>query len=133
MCFNEGPGETPAPGGASIGEEKGRMERSPRRLLVIEDDQDFIATLGLVLPPHGYQMRAASDADSLATAINGFPAAVALVDVRLRKGSGLELATDLKPRRPDLLIVMMTAYPALDSAVEALRTRGYDYLRKPVT
>jgi PAS domain S-box-containing protein len=109
------------------------MQRGQRHLLVIEDDQDFIETLGLVLPAHGYTLRAVSDAETLETALPGFPATVALVDVRLRKGSGLELAAEVKGRRPALLIVVMTAYPALDSAVEALRTGVYDYLRKPFT
>jgi DNA-binding NtrC family response regulator len=109
------------------------MERPKRRLLVIEDDRDFIETLELVLPPHGYELRHANDAASVAAALEDFPAAVALVDVRLRSGSGLDLASELKRRRPDLLMVVMTAYPAVDSAVAALRTGVYDYLRKPFT
>jgi PAS domain S-box-containing protein len=109
------------------------MDRPKRRLLVIEDDRDFIETLELVLPPHGYELRHANDAASVAAALEDFPAAVALVDVRLRSGSGLDLASELKRRRPDLLMVVMTAYPAVDSAVAALRTGVYDYLRKPFT
>jgi PAS domain S-box-containing protein len=109
------------------------MAPGQRHLLVIEDDQDFIDTLGLVLPGRGYTVRAVSEARNLDAALTDFPAVVALVDVRLRHGSGLDLAAELKRRRPSLLVVVMTAYPALDSALEALRSGVYDYLRKPFT
>src|SRR4051812_44490977 len=84
MCFNV---RFPVETGRSTG---GGMERPKRRLLVIEDDRDFIETLELVLPPHGYELRHANDAASVAAALEDFPAAVALVDVRLRSGSGLD-------------------------------------------
>ena len=64
-------------------------------------------------------------------ALAAFPVDVVLVDVRLGGSSGLDLVAALNARRPPPLTVVMTAYVAVDSAIEALRTGAYDYLTKP--
>ena len=56
---------------------------------------------------------------------------VALVDVRLGRSSGLDVVAALKNRKPPVLTVVMTAYVAADTAIEALRRGAYDYLTKP--
>ncbi len=53
------------------------------------------------------------------------------MDVRLGRSSGLDVVAMLKKRRPPVLTVVMTAYVAADTAIEALRRGAYDYLTKP--
>ena len=58
---------------------------------------------------------------------------LALVDIRLGNSSGIELMSELRAVRPELLCVMMTAYSSGDTAIRALRQGAYDYLTKPFT
>ena len=95
------------------------------------DDADFAESLLNVLQARGYELLHVADAAALWAALEGFHAEVALVDVRLGRVSGLDLVAELKARRPAMLNVVMTAYVAADSAIEALRTGAYDYLTKP--
>jgi signal transduction histidine kinase len=109
------------------------MERASRRVLVIEDDDDFGQSLAGVLAARGYQLRVVKEAASVADALARFPAQVALVDLRLGEASGLDLVVELKRTRPALITVIMTAFVGADSAIEALRRGAYDYMTKPFT
>ena len=110
------------------------MFRDPRpdeisRLLIVDDDQDFAASLAGLLALEGYEVLVAHD---IATALTLAPrAAVALVDIRLGRDDGVKLAADMLERDPTLLVVMITAYASVQTAIKALRAGVYDYLCKP--
>ena len=57
----------------------------------------------------------------------------ALLDLRLAKDSGLEMLPEMLKLRPGLSVVIITAYAAVDTAVEAMRRGAFDYLPKPFT
>ena len=108
------------------------MERAPsRRVLVIEDDDDFAASVANVLGARGYHLRVVNEPALVSNALAAFPAQVALIDLRLGEASGLDLIAELKRTRPALVTVIMTAYVAADSAIAALRRGAYDYMTKP--
>jgi PAS domain S-box-containing protein len=120
--------------GSQIGwRRRPEVERAPqpRRVLVVEDDEDFALGLKQVLQRQGFDPRVVSDPRSALEMLGSFPAQVALVDVRLGTQSGLELVAQLGERRPDVIAVVMTAYDAVDNAIQALRNGAYDYLTKP--
>jgi signal transduction histidine kinase len=99
------------------------------RLLIVDDDQDFAASLAELLALEGYEVLVAHD---IATALTFAPrAAVALVDIRLGRDDGVKLAADMLERDPKLLVVMITAYASVQTAIKALRAGVYDYLCKP--
>jgi PAS domain S-box-containing protein len=102
-----------------------------RRLLIVEDDEDFADSLSSILQPRGLEVRVVRDPSELAEVVDGFAAEVALVDVRLGRFSGLDVVAQLKSRKPAILTVVMTAYVAAETAIEALRLGAYDYLTKP--
>ncbi len=102
-----------------------------RRLLIIEDDEDFADSLVSILQPRGLDLQVVRDASQVSTALDRFTAEVALVDVRLGRYSGLDVVAELKARKDPILTVIMTAYVAAESAIEALRRGAYDYLTKP--
>jgi signal transduction histidine kinase len=110
------------------------MFRDPRsdemsRLLIVDDDHDFAASLAGLLALDGYEVLVAHD---IATALTLAPqAAVALVDIRLGRDDGVKLAADMLERDPKLLVVMITAYASVQTAIKALRAGVYDYLCKP--
>jgi PAS domain S-box-containing protein len=102
-----------------------------RRILVVEDDDDFAESLAGVLEAKGLQVCLVRTAAGVAPALEGFDPQVALVDVRLGRASGLDVVAALKTRKAPVLTVVMTAYVATETAIEALRRGAYDYLIKP--
>jgi PAS domain S-box-containing protein len=103
-----------------------------RRILVVDDDLDFADTICEILSTHGYEVKTANSTSSAREIIEVFDAKLALLDVRIGSGSGTQLIGELKKIQPQLLCVMMTAYAALDSALDALKRGAYDYLKKPI-
>ena len=106
--------------------------RQHARILVIDDEKDFVESLSDILTSRGYQIGVAHSAGEALAAIEEQPAQVALIDIRLGHTSGVDLINQLKEKEPALLCVMMTAYAAVDSAIESLNEGAYAYLRKPL-
>ena len=103
-----------------------------RRVLIVDDDPVFAASIVNILQSHGCSVAVAHSAEQARSVIQDFDAGVALVDIRLGSDNGLELIADLKQARPDICCVTISAYAELESAVRAVREGAYDYLRKPV-
>jgi NtrC-family two-component system response regulator AlgB len=103
------------------------------RVLVIDDEKNIRATLSLCLEQTGCQVTAVSSAESALSALAQQPYDLAFLDVRLGDISGLDLIARLLADCPNLLIVAITAYATIDSAVEAIKRGASDYLPKPFT
>ena len=103
----------------------------PARILVVDDDPDFAESLGELLRLEGFEVAIAHDQEQALRAAAEAVPAVALLDVRLGTGNGVDLLRALRSRHPDLIAVMVTAYATVDASVEALQAGAYDYLRKP--
>lgn len=103
-----------------------------KRILIVDDDQDFSTAIAEILDAEGYVFRLAHSAQDACEASCVFDAHVALVDIRLGRDSGIELIEKLKSVRPDILCVMMTGHAALDTAIQAVQYGAYNYLRKPI-
>jgi CheY-like chemotaxis protein len=104
-----------------------------RRILLVDDDEDFIASLSPLLQSRGYEVRTATrpaDASIEVKAVSR-PIDVALVDLRLGTTNGLDLVADLRSYNPNLVCVLITAYATVDTAVAALSSDVSEYLRKP--
>ena len=102
-----------------------------QRILVVDDDRDFADTVVQLLQMDGFEVDIAHSIAAARQVLAMHPPQVALIDIRLGDGSGLDLATEIKAARSDISCVMMTAYASVDSAVSALQEGAHDYLRKP--
>ena len=110
------------------GAEKGER----RRLLIVDDEKDFVLSLADVLESYGYIVEMAHSAKSAIEKVKKFDTDVALLDIRLGNENGINLIGRLKEQSPKLLFIVMTAYATADTAIEALQEGAYDYLRKPL-
>lgn len=102
-----------------------------RRLLIVDDDVDFAVSTSRALALEGVATICAHDGAAALAGIEDDDLEIVLLDIRLGQEDGTLLATQLLARRPDLILVIMTAYASVDSAVAALKAGAYDYLRKP--
>ncbi|MGH7033097.1 MAG: response regulator, partial [Stellaceae bacterium] len=102
----------------------------PRRLLIVDDDQEFAESITDILAPAGYGPIVADRPETAVIAVKRYTPAVALIDVRLRGISGVELLACLKAEQPDLVVVMMTAHADTQTTINALRKGAYDYCDK---
>ena len=104
---------------------------SERRVLVIDDEAGLRHTLLLILRDEGYQVTVAEDGEAgLRVALAESPELV-LCDVRMPRLGGLEFLERYQEAGGTGLVIMMSAYGALDAAVEAMRRGAYDYISKP--
>jgi len=103
------------------------------QVLVIDDEKNIRATLSLCLEQTGCQVTAVSSAESALNALTQQTYDLAFLDLRLGESNGLDLIPKLLADAPSLLVVVITAYATIDSAVEAIKRGAADYLPKPFT
>jgi two-component system, response regulator RegA len=109
-----------------------RPPSGPRRLLIVDDDEDFRTSMALEFTDRGYQVHAAADSrEALGVAALHRPQ-FAAIDLRLGGERGLELLQELIARLPDLVAVVLTGYGSVATAVEAVKLGARHYLTKPV-
>jgi len=101
------------------------------RLLVIEDEEDFVAALSRGLRRHGYAVDVATDGEEgfQLAQVNDYD--LLILDLNLPGMDGLEICRRLRASRPALLILMLTARASIAERVEGLNLGADDYLPKP--
>jgi len=102
------------------------------RILIVDDDLDFAASLKLILENEDYQPLLAHNEEEALEAVGENVVDLALLDIRLGQDDGIDLLLKLKEIRPDILCVMVTGFGSIETAIQALRNGAYDFLRKPV-
>ncbi len=102
-----------------------------RDILVIDDDRDFADSLAQLLRLEGFAVETAYSANDAIKVLKRHSVAIALIDIRLGRGSGVQLIRELRAYRPEVIAIMMTAYVSVDTAVQAIQEGAYDYLCKP--
>lgn len=103
-----------------------------RRLLIVEDDAAFARTLVRSFERRGYIVRHLSGEDGLAPLLEDFAPTHAVVDLKLAgNASGLSCVQALHARDPDIIIVVLTGYASIATAVEAIKLGARHYLAKP--
>jgi two-component system response regulator RegA len=105
------------------------MERS---VLVVDDDEPFRSRLSRALRARGLDVREAADVASAITSATQDSPEMAVVDLRLPDGSGLDIVKALHQLDAATMIVVLTGYGSIATALEAVRLGAANYLTKPV-
>jgi len=100
-------------------------------ILIVDDEKNIRAHLATYLRGQGHTAETAGDAAEALATLERLEADVVLSDVRMAGMDGMELLREIRGRRPEAVVVLMTAYATVRGAVEALREGAYDYLVKP--
>lgn len=102
------------------------------RILVVDDEASARNALTEILGDEGYEVFAAADGFKALALAGEHAPEVILTDVKMPGMDGLHLLQELRVRHPEAAVVLMTAFGAVESAVQAMRHGAADYLVKPL-
>ena len=106
--------------------------QAQRQLLIVEDDEAFARTLSRSFERRDYQVLRASSLAEVKALLQTNRPGYAVVDLKLAGGdSGLACVQDLHAHDPHMVIVVLTGYASISTAVEAIKLGARHYLAKP--
>ena len=109
-----------------------QIESSERLLLIVEDDAAFARTLGRSFERRGYAVMLATNLEAVATLLQKRKPGYAVVDLKLNgDASGLACVHALHMHDPAMLIVVLTGFASIATAVESIKLGASHYLAKP--
>ncbi len=100
-------------------------------ILVVDDESAIRYSITKTLQRVGYQVDSASSGEEALQKMQQQPFDVILTDIRMPGISGVDLLSKVKEQAPDAIVILLTGYASLDTAVESLRLGAHDYLIKP--
>jgi DNA-binding NtrC family response regulator len=107
------------------------MSKPRAKVLVVDDDKIVLRAVTEILTREGYQVVAIEDALEGLAACTDTHVDVAVLDINMPNITGLDLLRGIKQKRPEVEVIMMTAFATVETAVEAVKAGAYDYLTKP--
>ncbi len=108
------------------------LNSAPKRMLILDDEPFFREVLADVFSAQGFTVSIASGIEAARVLIRRTPFDIALLDNHLPDGDGLSLVPDLLGSSESVKILLLTAFPSYENAVQALKSGIHDYLSKPV-
>jgi len=102
------------------------------RILVVEDDESMRHATRVHLEKEGYETTAAFDVPHALDILKTSPHDLVITDLNLPGPSGLELLKSIRAEYPDTMVIVITGYGTVETAVDAMKCGAYDYLAKPV-
>src|SRR5256714_1162443 len=101
-------------------------------VLVVDDEKAQRDILTVILEGEGYTVETASNVSQALSAYRNRRADVVLTDLSMPERDGLALLEELMKLDPEALVILVTAYGTIGSAVQAMKGGAFDYLAKPV-
>ena len=102
------------------------------KLLIVDDELSVRDSLGKWFREEGYEVATTENASDALTSLAQQRWDVALVDIKMHGTDGIELQRRMHEVDPELLVIMMTGYASVETAVAALKNGAYDYVTKPL-
>jgi len=102
------------------------------RVLVVDDEEVVRLGYRRVLSADGFSVMAAGDGPEALTLMGSGPFDVVLLDMRMPGMDGMDVLRAIKERWPQSEVVVVTGFPSIETAKEAVRLGAYDYLSKPM-
>ena len=102
------------------------------RVLIIDDDQSMCELIDESLSQKGYKTEWRTSADEGFRLLDGQDFDAVLTDLNMRHMNGLDLCERIVSSRPDVPVVVVTAFGSMETAIGAIRAGAYDFVTKPV-
>ncbi|HZQ55971.1 MAG TPA: sigma-54 dependent transcriptional regulator [Bryobacteraceae bacterium] len=103
-----------------------------RRVLVVDDDESLRRVTQVQLEQAGFKAITAADGEEALSILQKLPVDLVITDLRMPGMTGMELLRRIRADYADVLVIVLTAFGTVESAVEAMKAGAYDYITKPV-
>ncbi|HMB96579.1 MAG TPA: response regulator, partial [Tepidisphaeraceae bacterium] len=101
------------------------------RILIADDQEMMRDSLAATLAREGHEVVAAGDGPIAISKLQAGRFDLLISDLKMPRMTGIELLAEAKKLRPDMPVVMMTAFATVQTAVDAMKLGAYDYIQKP--
>ncbi len=101
------------------------------RVLILDDDPSVCSLMHAALAPNGFTVDVVSEPIQMESVLRGAPYHVVILDYVIPGLEANQVLDWLREFQPEASVIVVTAYPSMDSALSCLRARTYDYLTKP--
>lgn len=101
------------------------------RIIVVDDDAIFREELTDLLKDEGHHVRAAPSVAKASEALDQDEADVVLTDLKMPRQNGLQLLREVRARWPRTLVIVITGFATVETALESMKLGAFDYVRKP--
>jgi DNA-binding NtrC family response regulator len=105
------------------------MERS---VLIVDDEENLLILLDRILSKEGYQVKTANSANQALEYVDRECFRVAILDIKMYPIDGVALLAEIKKRSPEVQVIMITAYPTIDTRSDCMKYGAANYLTKPL-
>jgi DNA-binding NtrC family response regulator len=103
-----------------------------KEILVLDDVLDAVIMIKRILERQGHRVAVFTEEDEALDYLRGRPVEVAILDIRLKKKSGIAMLDEVKKISPHTRVIMLTGYPTLETARQARQLGAFDYCIKPI-
>jgi two-component system NtrC family response regulator len=100
-------------------------------ILIVDDEKNYLVVLEALLSSEGYEIITANYAKDALHLIEESDLDLIITDMKMPAMSGMELLVESKKMKPEVPVIMMTAFGTIEMAVEAMKKQAYDYITKP--
>ncbi len=107
------------------------MALEPKKILVVDDEENLRHMMEIILSREGYQVYVAADGEEALALIQSTNMDLILCDIRMPKMDGMSFLEAVSPRNYHPIVIMMSAYGTIETAVAAMKMGAYDYISKP--
>lgn len=101
-------------------------------IIVLDDVSDAGVLVKRILERKGHQVTAFTEEEDAIRHVAKGGTALAILDIKLKKMTGVEVLTEMKKSAPTLKIIMLTGYPTMETARESLKRGASEYCVKPI-
>jgi len=111
-----------------------KIKKIPMRekpILIVDDEKNIRLTLSTSLEALGVETDSAEDGKEALTKLRGKEFGLILLDIRMPGMDGMEVLRQVRESRPDIRIIILTAYGTIELAVEAMKLGAVDFIQKP--
>ncbi len=107
------------------------MKHHNINILVIDDDEDICESLKKLLVTDGYSVKTITRPVYALRELKKKTYHLIILDLKMPEIRGEDLLREIRKVNPDISVIILTAYPSVDSAVQALQNHVFDYVKKP--
>ncbi len=101
-------------------------------ILVLDDVLDAVVLIQKILRRQGHNVHSFTEEEEAIAFVENNPVDLAILDIKLKKMSGIQVLEQFKKHDPDIKVIMLTGYPTIETAREALDLGAGEYCVKPI-